>query len=83
MNTHELKILPEYFNLAERGLKDFEIRKNDRGFKVFDDVVLHEWDGKAYTGRQLKRKITCVFADDFEGVEPGFCVIGTTSMPGA
>ena len=41
--THELKIRPEYFKAVVLGDKMFEIRKNDRDFKVGDIIVLHEW----------------------------------------
>lgn len=34
--VHELKIAPEYFKDVRTGLKKFEIRKNDRDFKVGD-----------------------------------------------
>lgn len=30
---HELKILPQYFKEVVNGNKNFEVRKNDRGFK--------------------------------------------------
>lgn len=46
---HELKILPEYFNDVISGKKSFEIRKNDRPFKVGDLLALNEFNGN-YTG---------------------------------
>ncbi len=42
MKTHHLKIKSEYFNLVTSGVKKFEIRKNDRNFKVGDLVYLDE-----------------------------------------
>ncbi|MCR1915449.1 DUF3850 domain-containing protein [Lactobacillus johnsonii] len=52
---HELKILPEYFRAQATGVKTFEIRKNDRNFKVGDDLWLREYDSKSkkYTGNGL------------------------------
>lgn len=41
---HELKILHEYFEAVTSGRKQFEIRKNDRGFKVGDQLILCEHD---------------------------------------
>jgi ASC-1-like (ASCH) protein len=59
---HELKTLPEYFNAVNRGLKTFEIRKNDRGFEVGDTLILKEifTSSKEFTGRSLERKITYI-----------------------
>lgn len=42
MKIHYLKSLPAFFNDLESGLKNFEIRRNDRGFKPGDMLVLQE-----------------------------------------
>lgn len=57
MTTHELKILPEYFEPAIAGLKNFEIRYNDRNYQVGDTITLREWVNGNYTGREYSRKI--------------------------
>lgn len=41
--THAVKCLPEYFAAAESGLKSFEVRKNDRSYKVGDYLALNEF----------------------------------------
>jgi hypothetical protein len=41
---HELKTWPEYFRACRSGDKTFELRLNDRGFKVEDVLVLREFD---------------------------------------
>jgi len=65
---HELKIWPEYFAVAWAGHKPFEIRKNDRKFKVWDEIVLQEFDptreGAEYTGREIEGFIT--YITDFQ-----------------
>ena len=60
--TIELKITPEYFEAQRSGVKNFEIRRNDRGYRVDDVLWLKEYDPekKQYTGNTLKRKITYI-----------------------
>ena len=43
MTEHELKCWPEFFEPTAAGVKTFEIRRNDRGFKVDDWLHLREW----------------------------------------
>lgn len=43
--THELKILPQYYKDVKEGNKNFELRKNDRDYKVYDIIRLRAWDG--------------------------------------
>lgn len=58
MNVHELRILTEYFSPIIDGIKTFEIRKDDRGYKVGDLIFLKEWDEDAvYTGRAVIKEI--------------------------
>lgn len=59
---HDLKIWPEHFNAIKAGDKTFEVRKDDRGFRVGEYLLLREWapDTKAYTGRILVRRISLV-----------------------
>ena len=53
---HDLKISPKYYRDIKRNGKRFEVRFNDRDFKVGDIFNLREWAGGGqYTGR----KITC------------------------
>lgn len=71
--THKLKILPEFFKAAARGVKHFEIRKNDRDYKVGDQIELKEHDGEMFTGNVIKGEIT--YITDFEQQE-GYIVFG-------
>lgn len=75
--THALKIRPEYFAVVALGRKTFELRRNDRDFRVGDILRLREWDGERYTGRTVQRRITytldpCSIMD----CEPGYLVLG-------
>lgn len=64
---HELKIWPEYFDPVIKQLKTFEIRRNDRDFKVRDRVLLREWDPNKgeYTGRTAMVRITYILEGEF------------------
>ena len=60
MQTHELKILPEFFKEVRSGNKTAELRIDDRDFTVGDVMVLREWlpRKKVFTGRFCNVKIT-------------------------
>jgi hypothetical protein len=75
---HELKIAPEYFEAVANGLKQFELRKDDRNFQVNDLVVLKEYDNGAYTGRTLRHlPIKYVLRNCPQyGLQDGYCIIG-------
>ena len=57
---HYLKILPKYYKEVINGNKKFEIRKNDRGFALFDTIVLREFNGVCFTGRESTYTITYI-----------------------
>lgn len=65
--THQLKILPEYFQSVIDGRKKAELRTNDRDFKVGDYLLLVEWDGGTdeYTGRKIGVEISDITQCDF------------------
>ncbi|MGF1726377.1 DUF3850 domain-containing protein [Photobacterium nomapromontoriensis] len=52
MNIHDLKIKTEYLKAIIDGDKTFEIRKNDRDFKVGDRICLS--DGTQYIIVRIK-----------------------------
>lgn len=48
MKIHELKLDTKYFDDVNIGLKKFEIRKNDRDFKVGDVLALSAFKEGSY-----------------------------------
>lgn len=77
--SHELKILPRYFRDVKRGLKRFELRKNDRDYEVGDYVKLCEYDGESFTGEFLWVRITYILSQEDAkefGLKPGYCIFG-------
>lgn len=81
MATHELKILPEYFQAVWGGKKRFELRKNDRDFQVGDMLILREWNGYEYTGSGLAVTVTYIYQDSFVGgLEDGWCIMSIAKV---
>jgi len=76
MKIHELKTDPEYFQAQLSGIKNFEVRLNDRDFQSNDTLVLSECvDGK-YTGRQICLRITFIL-DDPQYCKDGYVIMST------
>jgi len=78
MTVHELKTMPEYFAAVLDGRKTFELRKDDRGFKVGDELVLREWTlGSGYTGNSTRCRVTYIAKDvPTFGLTPGYAILG-------
>lgn len=88
--VHHLKTWPGWFDDVASRSKEFEVRRDDRGFEPGDWLLLREWDPsdsgvprvyepRGYTGRQLIRRIRYVLRGQAAvgvGVQPGFCVLG-------
>lgn len=72
---HELKLWPQYFSAVMNREKTFEIRKNDRNFKIGDVLLLKEYNSSAkrYTGRKVLRTIT--YITDY-AQQDGYIVMG-------
>ena len=70
---HDLKILPEWFETVKSGIKTFEVRKDDRDFKPNDVLLLREFDGTKYTGRQLKADVRFVLRGEY--CREGYCIM--------
>jgi len=58
---HVLKISPKYFNDVALNIKKFELRRNDRPFKVGDRILLREWTLESgFSGNKIERRITYI-----------------------
>lgn len=81
--THEVKCWPAYFGPIRRKEKNFDVRRDDRGYQKGDTVVLREWQPPAsahytgsYTGNDERRKIKFILTGGQFGIEPGYVVLG-------
>ena len=84
---HELKADPDVFQAVSDGSKSFEIRRDDRGFQVGDDLLLRETfytgeemslrDGKplVYTGRAYEFHINYILRGPVYGLKEGWVIM--------
>jgi hypothetical protein len=79
--VHHVKSRVLWYQDILSGKKPFDVRLNDRGYKVGDILMLHEWDDRVdmeaghYTGRDIQRLVTYIAGF---GCEPGYVVLGFT-----
>lgn len=75
---HCLKTWPEFFREVKAGTKPFEVRRNDRGFRVGDVLILQEWDrgSQEYTGDMLSKRVSYMLEGAAFGIVTGFVVMG-------
>jgi len=83
---HTLRIFPNFYQDIMDGIKSFEVRKNDRRYRVGDVLILQEYyeqkNGGEFTGRIIEKFILYrLDGDDFEGIEKGYCVLGLGAVP--
>lgn len=79
---HDLKTWPEYFDAVSEGRKRFEVRRNDRDFRVGDVLVLRRWcpASQAYNGDKIEVGVTYVLAGGQFGIEPDHVVLGLSDV---
>lgn len=57
--------------------KTFEVRLNDRDFKINDWLKLKEWNEKeGYSGNVCYVQIVYILEGGFYGINKGYCVLG-------
>nr|UVY03805.1 MAG: protein of unknown function DUF3850 [Bacteriophage sp.] len=89
MTTHTLKVLTEYADAIVNGTKTFEIRKNDSGLKVGDEIVFEVLanegcDVRAAAGHPLNGavyRIDCIL-DGFEGLARKYAALSISKEDG-
>lgn len=97
MAEHHLKLDSHYFDAVALGDKNFEVRRDDRGFQKGDALHLHKY-GKDRLGeygylkgnrRETERgsdtisaRISYILTGGQFGIEPGFVVMGIVLLAG-
>lgn len=72
---HRLKLASMFFDAVDTGKKSFELRKNDRNYKIGDIIELHEMNDGEETGRVTEKQVIYVL-EGFKGLEEGYCILG-------
>jgi hypothetical protein len=84
---HRLKTWPVYWDAVESGAKNFEVRRDDRGFQKGDILILHKFNPQnglyeldyakgCGAPKALRRRVTWILTGGQLGVEPGYVVMG-------
>lgn len=83
---HELKTWPEAFDAVAGGRKTWEIRLDDRGFKLGDTVVLCRYDpdlrGGQYTGERCQKRVGFMLRGPDFGIPSGFVIFTLEPIEG-
>ena len=87
--NHILKINYEFAQLHFLGFKDWEIRKNDKDFKVGDTIefdIIELENSENWVSEKIrtyKRIVTNVFKDPEQkfGLIPGYVILSITKTP--
>lgn len=73
--VHDIKIGKEFFEDVKNNVKTFELRKNDRDYKVGEILELHEYEAGEETGKTCRKLITYMLKE-FTGLQDGYCILG-------
>lgn len=83
LRMHRLKTWPQFFDAIADGSKRFELRKNDRDFRVGDVLRLQEWNpnNERFTGREMDVEVTYK-AQGIFGLAGDLCVMSIARLEG-
>lgn len=75
--THALKIWKQHFEDVQRGDKRSEVRLDDRGYAIGDNLRLKEYDPltQMFTGRETLVRVTHILRGGEFGIAPGYVVL--------
>ncbi len=84
-NSHKLKCWEKFFQAKWDRKKDWELRKDDRNYKVGDTLTQEEGniehDDFVRTGRILIEEITFILREQPQfGLQKGYCIMSTKEL---
>lgn len=74
--VHQIRLGASFFDDACSNIKSFELRKNDREYKVGDILEMMEFADGRNTGRMVRKLVTYML-EDYTGLEDGYCIMAT------
>ena len=74
--NHVLNISIKDFNEIKEGIRNFELIKNDRDYKVGNTLILKEIEMGNYTGKTVHKKITYVHKGGSNGLDKDYVILG-------
>lgn len=87
--VHDLKCWPPCWEAIATGRKTCDLRKNDRGYRVGDLLILREWipdnwleddTPGGFTGRVCQREITHVLLGSKFGLASGYVALSLQAV---
>lgn len=76
MIEHKLKCLVPYYEAINQGDKNFEVRRDDRGFQKGDTLILYKHDGTKFVDYvSIRRRVVYILTGGQFGIEPGYVVM--------
>lgn len=73
--VHYIRLAATYFDDVAAGVKTFELRKNDRGYKTGDVLEMAEFKDGRNTGRMIRSEVTYML-EGYTGLTDGYCILG-------
>jgi hypothetical protein len=91
MAIHELKTDSRVFQATKAGIKRYELRKNDRSYRVGDTLILKETQHCGadmaefdfpliYTGEEIQAKVNHILYGPIYGLEAGWCIMNIEAV---
>jgi len=77
--VHDLKTVKPYFGLMQEGVKDFDIRFDDKDFLVGDTLNFQEYKYRDLTGECVQKRIKYILRK-FKGLQKGYVVLGLENI---
>ena len=81
MKTHKLKLQQPFFDDVYYNRKEFEVRKNDRNYKVGDRLLLVEFPTENKKYKYVQKDIKYILEGGQFGIEEGYVVFGLKEVP--